>query len=170
MFIKTYAIAGILAEPELPLAKQFTGAIGAMRGQFRGKYAEVQTVADTLKEAVDRAQAAEPMNEVMESFQCYSAMTCLAGAIYASIANSEDFDTAMITAVNHSGKSAAVASITGAILGAILTEEELPEFYLESLEAADMLRILADDLAQGSPARGLFDDDWDHKYNQGLPL
>ena len=168
--VLSYAIAGILAEPELPLAEQFTAAIGAMRGQFRSKYSEVQTVSDTLTEAVERAQAAEPMNEVMESFQCYSAMTCLAGAIYAAIANSEDFDTAMITAVNHSGYSSAVAGITGAILGAKMGYNALPDFYLESLEPVKALCTLADDMVSGTPSKGIFDDDWDQKYVQGMPL
>ena len=78
--------------------------------------------------------------------------------------------TATTTYRNHSGKSAAVAAITGAVLGTLLTDEDLPAFYLESLEAAAVLEELAEDFAQGSPTRGLFDDDWDHKYTQGLPL
>ena len=36
--------------------------------------------------------------------------------------------------------------------------------YLESLEPIEALRELAADLAVGSPASGLFDDDWDRKY------
>ena len=48
--------------------------------------------------------------------------------------------------------------------------EALPEFYLEGLEVAPVLMDLATDLAQGSPTVGLFNDDWDHKYTQGLPL
>ena len=40
-------------------------------------------------------------------------------------------------------------------------------------EAADVLRELADDLAQGCPmdlGSCLFDDDWDQKYIQGMPI
>ena len=165
-----YAITGILMEPDMPLDEQFTAAISAMNRQFRSKYSEVQTVTDTLTGAVARAKAAEPMNEVMESFQCYSAMNCLAGGIYASIANSEDFDTAMITAVNHSGYSSAVAGITGAILGAKMGYSALPDFYLESLEPVKALCQLSDDMVSGTPAKGIFDDDWDQKYVQGMPL
>ena len=77
--------------------------------------------------------------------------------------------TALITAVNHSGLSAAVGALTGAIMGAGLGAEALPEFYLESLSPAQALSELAKDLAQGALTSGLFDDDWDHKYMQGLP-
>ena len=75
--------------------------------------------------------------------------------------------TALITAVNHSGRSAAVGAITGAILGARMGEQALPEFYLESLEPTPYLLELADDLSNGCPMvadSNLFDDDWDRKY------
>jgi hypothetical protein len=60
-------------------------------------------------------------------------------------------------------------AIKGKILGAILGEQALPEFYLESLECTDVLRTLAADMAAGTPTLGIFDDSWDHKYVQGLP-
>jgi len=168
--VLSYAITGILTEPAMPLEEQFCAAISAMEHQFRSKYSEVQTVADTLTDAVERATGAEPMGQVMEELQCYSALNCLAGAIYASIANQNDFDTAMITAVNHSGYSSAVAGITGAILGAKMGYAALPDFYLESLEPVNALCQLADDMVSFTPTKGLFDDDWDTKYVQGMPL
>lgn len=168
--VLAYAITGILLEPEMPLEEQFSAAISAMDHQFRNKYSECYTVAATLTAALELAKAAEPMSEVMERFQCYSAMNCLAGSIYASLANREDFDTAMITAVNHSGYSSAVAGITGAVLGAHMGYHALPDFYLESLEPVKALCQLADDMVSFTPTKGLFDDDWDQKYMQGIPL
>ena len=168
--VLAYAITGILLEPDMPLDAQFTAAISAMDHQFRSKYSEAYTVAATLSAAVERAKAAEPMDQVMESLQCYSAMNCLAGAIYASIANDQDFDTAMITAVNHSGYSSAVAGIAGAVLGAKMGHAALPDFYLESLEPVKELCQLADDMVSYTPDKGIFDDDWDQKYVQGMPL
>jgi len=168
--VLAYAVAGIIQEPQVPLKRQFLQAIAAVEGQFCQQFPQVRELTamlrGTLKLASDRAAA--PM-AAMEQLVCNTAGQCLAGAMYACLV-SRDFDNAMITAVNHSGRSGAVAAITGAIMGAHFTEETLPEFYLESLEAAEPLRILADDLALGSPAAGLFDDDWDHKYTQGLPL
>ena len=52
----------------------------------------------------------------------------------------------------------------------LLGEEALPEFYLECLEPADILRELADDLFQGCPMEMgdmFYDDDWDRKYLHG---
>ena len=106
----------------------------------------------------------------MERLKCETAAQVLAGAVYATLASDGDFDSAMIAAVNHSGRSAAVGAITGAILGARLGEEALPEFYLESLECGETLKELADDLYQGYPMMvggKLFDGDWDRKYLHG---
>ena len=106
----------------------------------------------------------------MEKLGCRTAPEVLAGSVYAWLVSGGDFDTAMITAVNHSGRSAAVGAITGAILGARLGEEALPDFYLDCLEPTEVLRELADDLAQGCPmdlGSAMFDDDWDRKYIHG---
>lgn len=168
--VLAYAITGILMEPEMALEEQFRSAIAAVNHQFRSAYAETATVTDTLSAALDLAATAEPMGQVMERLACYNAMNCVAGAIYASVANQQDFDTAMITAVNHSGYSSAVAGITGAVLGAKMGYAALPDFYLESLEPVKALCTLADDMASYTPSKGLFDDDWDMKYVQGTPL
>lgn len=169
--VLAYIMAGLVQAPEESLKGQFQNAIEAVKAQFAEKFPQVKELAKLLHSAIVRAErAGTDPHEDMETLYCGTAGQCLAGAIYACLTSHEDFDTAMITAVNHSGRSAAVAAITGAILGAVLTEDALPDFYLESLEAAPALRQLADDLAQGSPTRGLFDDSWDHKYNQGLPL
>ena len=51
-----------------------------------------------------------------------------------------------------------------------LGEEALPDFYIECLEPAEVLRELADDLYTGCPMeRGnkLVDLDWDYKYLHG---
>ena len=69
------------------------------------------------------------------------------------------------SAVNHSGRSAAVAALTGAMLGARLGMEGVPEFYLESLDICDPLMTLAGDLYTGCPSP--MDLDWDRKYLQG---
>lgn len=108
--------------------------------------------------------------DAMEHLKCTTVPEILAGAVYAALCYENNFDEAMITAVNHSGCSAAVGAVTGAILGAKLGEEAIPDFYLEPLETVELLRELADDMLQGCPmelGRGLFDDDWDRKYIHG---
>ena len=108
--------------------------------------------------------------DAMERLKCDTGAEVLAGALYAALLCEEDFDNAMVIAVNHSGRSAAVAALTGAILGAQLGEEILPDFYMDGLYIVDVLRELADDLYDGCPmemGNKLFDLDWDYKYLHG---
>jgi hypothetical protein len=63
-----------------------------------------------------------------------------------------------------------IFGIAGAILGIRLGEEALPDFYIECLEPAEVLRELADDMHTGCPmemGNKLFDLDWDYKYLHG---
>lgn len=162
-------VAGILHEPELSLQAQIQQAIDAMQLQFAG-YSQVEEVAAYLRRVIGLAQSGKEPRQVMEEFSCRDSHECLAAALYACIVSPEDFDGAMILAINHSGRSGAVGALVGGILGAALGAEALPEFYLENLECGDILQTLAVDLSTGSPMSGLFNDDWDYKYIQGLPL
>ncbi len=168
--VLAYAIAGILQEPETALEDQFTQALSVVQEQF-GERFSMKTVNQAIEKAITLTKTPDTTpREAMESLSCFSAATCLAGAVYASITNENDFDGGVICAVNHSGASAAVGAVTGAVLGARLGVYALPDFYLESLDSIPALAELADDLAQGSITAGLFDTDWDQKYVHGIPL
>lgn len=163
-----HIISRLLAEPRLPLRTAVLEAAESLKEQFGHQYPQAYEVATLLRRAVTYGDSPnlDPM-EVMEHLRCFDAAQVLAGAVYTCLACDGDFDRAMILAVNHSGRSAAVGAIAGAILGLKLGEPGLPEFYLECLEPAEVLRELADDLYTGCPmVRGnkLFDLDWDYKY------
>ncbi len=164
-------IRNLLRMPEVTMDVLVEGAMARIRDQFGPSYPQTEDLWQLLRLAKTLA-ASENVEtvEAMERIGCRSAAECLAGAVYACLVSGDDFDTAMITAVNHSGCSAAVGALTGAILGAKLGQDALPEFYLECLEPASYLAELADDLAQGCPmdlGSAMFDDDWDRKYVHG---
>ena len=168
--VLSYVIAGVLHDPGHSLFQQFAQAIRVAEGLYAEQFPQMERLSLKLRRAIDLAQndGISPL-QAMEQIGCEDTAECLAGAMYACLVNPKDFDGAIITAVNHSGTSAAVGAIAGAIMGARLGEDALPEFYLESLECTDVLRALARDMAAGTPALGIFDDSWDHKYGQGLP-
>lgn len=154
-----------------PLKEIFRHSIKLLEEEFGHQYSQVYEITSLIRQAMIYAEDGSLMHfEVMERLKCETAPQVLAGAVYSTLISGGDFDTAMIAAVNHSGRSAAVGAITGAILGARLGDEALPEFYLESLECTATLTELADDLYQGYPmvVNGkLFDGDWDRKYLYG---
>lgn len=169
--VVTHVISRLLSQPEAPLKPVFLEAVEAMKEQFGHQYSQAFEIATLVRHAVTYAESPGlGAVEVMERLGCDSAAQVLAGAVYACLSGGKDFDAALITAVNHSGRSAAVGALTGAILGLRLGEEALPDFYIECLEPAEVLRELADDLYTGCPmekGNKLFDLDWDYKYLHG---
>lgn len=168
-----YALAGIIQEPQADMETQFTQAAKAVLGQYGRDYPQARVVHDMILQAIGLYHEPELLPvQALELLTCGTAAQVLAGAVYACLASHGDFDSAMIIAVNHSGKSAAVGALAGALMGAHLGGRALPEFYLESLACAQVLRELAQDLDNCGPKgwrSRLFDHDWDRKYTQGLP-
>lgn len=169
--VLAHMISRLLDNPKASLKAVTLEAVEAMKEQFSHQYSQAFEVATAIRHAITYAESPglNPV-DVMERLSCNDGARVLAGAVYACLAAREDFDTAMILAVNHSGRSAAVGAIAGAILGLRLGEEALPDFYLECLEPAETLRELADDLYTGCPmekGNKLFDLDWDYKYLGG---
>jgi len=70
----------------------------------------------------------------------------LAIAAYCAARYPEDFDRAMIVAVNHSGDSDSTGAVAGSILGAHLGLSGIPEKYITNLELKDVILEVADDL------------------------
>ena len=169
--VLTHVLCLLLKQPGMSLDEVLKDTTDAIQLQFGLTYGQTVYIWELLQCArmLSQTERREPM-EAMEHLRCRTAAEVLAGVLYACGTCDGDFDTALITAVNHSGRSAAVGAITGAIMAIRMGETALPEFYLECLEPAALLTELADDLARGCPAdvmSRLFDDDWDRKYLHG---
>lgn len=168
--ILAYTIAGLLQRPERTMAQHFLTAAEIAQTQFGESYPQVERVVARIQKAISLTKDPEisPL-AAMSMLECVTAAECLAGAAYACVIHSGNFDEGLIAAVNHSGHSAAVGALVGAILGLKLGVEALPEFYLESLEQVSVLQELAADFSQGRQVLRIFDDSWDQKYIHGLP-
>ncbi len=169
--IIAHLISQLIRDSETPLQTLIEQALDAFDEQFATEYGQTAEIIALVRQAIDMSRdwKIKPV-EAMERLRCETGAQVLAGAVYAVLVGQDDFDTAMIAAVNHSGRSAAVGALAGAILGARMGEEALPEFYLECLEPAELLRELADDLHTGCPMEKddlFYDDDWDRKYIHG---
>ena len=167
----THIVSRSLRAPEVPLKNLVLETAQTIKTQFGHQYSQSFELSNLLNLAVSLAEDSRlsPVT-AMEQLHCGNAAQVLSGSIYACLTNPGSFDTAMITAVNHSGRSAAVGAAAGAILGARLGEKALPGFYIECLEPAQTLSELAYDLFTGcSMEKGnkLFDLDWDRKYVHG---
>ena len=169
--VLAHIMSRLIRRPNASLKRVALEAAEAVKEQFGHQYSQAFDIATLIRHAITYSEThGVRAVEVMERLGCDNAAQVLAGAIYTCLVCGEDFDRAMIVAVNHSGRSAAVGAIVGAILGLKMGEESLPEFYIECLEPAEILRELADDLYTGCPmeqGNKLFDLDWDYKYLHG---
>lgn len=171
-FLTGAALAHIISRIAWDGEKDLRGlvreVINMLQTRFGRAYKQTAEVCQNLRMAL--ALSISPNmkeTEAMEQLDCSCASKVLAGALYCCILHPKSVDEAIIAAVNHSGYSAAVGAVAGAIQGALLGDESMPEFYLECLETRDTLQELATDMFQGCPMTkdsNLFDMEWDGKY------
>ncbi len=91
----------------------------------------------------------------------------LAIAIYSALKYKDDFEKAMICAVNHDGDSDSTGAVCGNILGAYLGYEKIPNKFNTNLELRDLIIELSNDLMQTPDLNELvlaFDNTWKSKY------
>lgn len=77
----------------------------------------------------------------------------LAIAIYCAYKYFDDFEAALIAAVNHKGDSDSTGAVTGNILGAAIGYDAIPEFFKTDLELHDVILHVADDLWRGETTK-----------------
>lgn len=91
----------------------------------------------------------------------------LAISIFCSLRYSNDFEKAIVTAVNHDGDSDSTGSITGNIIGAHLGLSAIPEKFIANLELKNIIIEIADDLFHDWEIDDYIDvqdPDWKDKY------
>lgn len=81
----------------------------------------------------------------------WTAHSAVASALFCAMTN-PDFEGAVLTAANTVGDSDSIACITGALVGARLGIESIPERWIEKIEAKDALFEVADRLYEASIA------------------
>ena len=103
-----------------------------------------------VKKAFEMASSDLPAPEAVEIIGGgWVGEEALAIALYCAVKHFDDFERAMVAAVNHSGDSDSTGAITGNILGAAIGYDALPEFYKKDLELLDVILAVADDLWEG---------------------
>lgn len=76
----------------------------------------------------------------------------LAVAVFCAARYEDDFDSALIAAVNHNGDSDSTGAVAGNILGARLGLKGIPAKYTERLELKDVILGVADELYESARA------------------
>lgn len=91
----------------------------------------------------------------------------LAIAAYCAMKYSNDFEKAVVTAVNHNGDSDSTGAVLGNILGTYVGFSNIPDKYKSNLELMDVLYEISEDLyndCQMSEYSDFNDEKWSSKY------
>lgn len=119
-----------------------------------------------LQSAVDMAgdEDIDPQEGIPELGDGFSAVSCLAIAVYSALLHQSNYKYAIELATNHDGDSAACGAITGGILGAWYGLKKLPKDWIKKVQYRSLLETVADVLYENSSysrAAYLGDDDPD---------
>lgn len=121
---------------------------------------------EAVEAAVALAQRGAPtFQKVEELGGGWIGEEALAIALYCALVYPDDFESAIVLAINHSGDTDNTGAITGNILGLMLGEQAIPSGWLERLELNNFIGQIAEDLFTGNPEEN--DEaakSWEEKY------
>lgn len=143
-----YLPAGVLAETVALLmeGRELQECVIAALKALRHWWGHEETLAKAEQARRLASEGVEAQEAIAQLGEGWVGEEALAIALYCSLRFEQDWQAAVLVAVNHSGDSDSTGSITGAILGTLLGEEALPARWLSQLESASGIKAIADDL------------------------
>ena len=169
-FIPAAALAHIIrlvSESDIPLKDAVEDAVKTMQVLFEGR-AHTDEFTAIMQKAKELAYSAESDLDAIHALgKGWVAEETLAIAVFCALRYEDDFEKAIITAVNHGGDSDSTGSVTGQILGAYKGLDAIPQKFKSDLELYDTILELADDLyndCRMSEFGKVYDPVWDRKY------
>ena len=111
------------------------------------KYEGNEDTLELLEKAKEYAKSDIPTDMAIKLLgEGWHGDEAIAISVYCALKSPDDFEKALILAVNHSGDSDSTGAIVGNILGTYLGEDAIPQKWRKSLELEQELKILAKDL------------------------
>ncbi len=143
-YLPAGALAGLIAYllEGRPLEEAIAGAVAMLRC-WPGHEETLQCIEMALELV---SGAADPVDAIPRLGGGWVGEEALAIALYCAIVERDDWESAVLAAVNHSGDSDSTGCITGAILGSLHGVEALPQPWIAELESASGIRAVAHDL------------------------
>ena len=143
-----------LSEDEMPTRQSLVGYIHegmeAMKKLFPDYPYDVKYMGELADKAIALAENGKPDVTNIELIGGgWTGEEALAIALYCAVRHFDNFEEALIAAVNHAGDSDSTGAIIGNILGAAIGYEAVPQFFLDDLELHDVILHMADDLYRG---------------------
>lgn len=157
----------LLAHEAVSIEDAVVSAIDATKGLFPDAR-NLSTFVNVMEEAVELAhENIDDLDAIHSLGEGWVAEETLAIAAYCAIKHPDDFEAALVAAVNHNGDSDSTGAVTGNIMGASLGLSGIPGKFIENLELKDVILEVADDLyndCQMTEFGDYEDEVWTSKY------
>lgn len=147
-----------LIENENPSVEDFKAYIFEGYEALEELYPEQKVHIDTLRQLTDKAlclvdSPASDVENIEAIGDGWTGDEALAIAIYCTAKYFDDFEKAVIAAVNHKGDSDSTGAITGNVLGSVAGYEAIPQHFKDNLELHEVILHVADDLCRGDTTK-----------------
>ena len=127
------------------------GVLGELYPEQTMHIASLRQLTDTALNLVDSpASDVENIGIIGEG---WTGDEAFAIAIYCTVKYFNDFEKAMIAAVNHKGDSDSTGAVTGNLLGAAIGYDAIPKCFKDNLELHDVILHVADGLWMGESTK-----------------
>jgi len=124
-------------------------------------YNKNEECCEILQEALNLYNSSvEPLDAINRLGEGWVGEEALGISVFCALKFQDDFEQALIAAVNHNGDSDSTGAITGNILGAYLGVKKIRPEWIEKVELKDVLIQIADDLLVGYQE----DQEWRKRY------
>ncbi len=121
-----------------------------IRKHYEAYQNDVESMAELAERAISMLDNGKTdLENIGHLGEGWTGEEALAIAFYCALKHFDNFEDAMIAAVNHGGDSDSTGAVTGNILGAAVGYEAIPQFYKDDLEMHDLILHMADDLYRG---------------------
>ncbi len=136
----------LLAHEDTSIEEAVVSAISAAKSLFPDAR-NLSAFVNIVKKAIELAhENIDDLDAIHSLGEGWVAEETLAIAAYCAIKHPNDFEAALVAAVNHNGDSDSTGAVTGNIMGAGLGLSGIPDKFIENLELRDVIQEIADDL------------------------
>lgn len=140
-------IIALMEGPDVPTPREIL--LTAVQASLRtlAHWPDHEETLAAVERALDAADTMPPTPESVERLGGgWVGEEALAIALFCALAHSEDFASAVLLSVNHSGDSDSTGSLTGNLLGLLLGVEAIPQYWLRRIELREEIERIAREL------------------------
>lgn len=120
-----------------------------------------------INKAIHLSKRSKPsFQKIIELGEGWIAEEALSISLYCALSYPNNFERAVILAINHSGDTDSTGALTGNLLGLIVSEERIPSKWIENLELSEVVRTVGEDLYKEATNNeaDLYNSEWGKKY------